>query len=162
MDAIVAVYEDWGIGANGTQPIVIPEDRKHFRRVTGFGTVIVGRRTVEDFPGGRPLKDRLNIVLTRSGREIDGALTASDAKSVAELASQHEPAFVVGGASVYGALLPYCERVFVTKIYAKPESDVFFSNLDESGEWVLADESEVFESNGIKYAFLRYDRLKRE
>ena len=108
------------------------------------------------------MKDRLNIVLTRSGGGIAGALTASDAKSVGELARQHEPAFVIGGASVYCALLPYCERVFVTKIYTKPESDVFFPNLDESGEWVLANESEAFESNGIKYEFLRYDRLKQE
>ena len=63
LEAIVAVYSDWGIGANGTQPVVVKADRRHFREVTGGSAVIVGRRTLADFPGGRPLKGRENIVL---------------------------------------------------------------------------------------------------
>ena len=73
MDAIVAVYSDWGIGAEGTQPIVIPEDRRHFAKLTRGAAVIVGRRTMEDFPGGKPLKDRENLVITRHADEIEGA-----------------------------------------------------------------------------------------
>ena len=85
MDAVVAVYEDWGIGCGGTQPIVVPADRKHFREVTGTGTVIVGRRTLADFPGGKPLKNRLNIVLTRSGQSVEGALTAASVEEALAL-----------------------------------------------------------------------------
>ena len=65
LEIVVAADADWGIGKNGTQTLIIPEDRRHFREVTGRGTVIVGRRTLADFPGGRPLKNRRNIVLTR-------------------------------------------------------------------------------------------------
>ena len=73
LEAIVAVYADWGIGLKGTQPVVLKADRKHFREITGSDAVIVGRRTMEDFPGGKPLKGRHNIVVTRQALEIEGA-----------------------------------------------------------------------------------------
>ena len=73
MDAIVAVYADWGIGAKGTQPLVIPADRRRFRELTMGAAVIVGRRTLEDFPGGRPLPGRENLVLSRRNITIEGA-----------------------------------------------------------------------------------------
>lgn len=84
MDAIVAVYSDWGIGAEGTQPIVIPEDRRHFAKLTRGAAVIVGRRTMEDFPGGKPLKDRENLVITRHADEIEGATIVRTAKDAVE------------------------------------------------------------------------------
>jgi len=159
MDAVVAVYEDWGIGCGGTQPIVVPEDRKHFRAVTGTGTVIVGRRTLADFPGGKPLKNRLNIVLTRSGAGVEGALTAASVEEALALANANPPAYVIGGASVYREMLPYCDRVYVTKLFCTPRSDVFFPDLDADPAWRLAEESEIKEHEGIRYVFLRYDRI---
>ena len=74
MDAIVAVYSDWGIGDGGTQPVVLKADRRHFRRLTDGSAVIVGRKTLEDFPGGKPLANRFNIVVSRQGINVDGAL----------------------------------------------------------------------------------------
>ena len=158
IEAIVAVYADWGIGSGGTQPLVISEDRRHFRDVTQGAAVIVGRKTLADFPGGRPLKGRENIVLSRSAAEIEGAILARSAAEALEKAKEFEKVFVIGGASVYSALFPHVERVYVTKIGAKPHSDVFFANLDEDLGWKLAEHGEERESDGVKYSFLVYER----
>ena len=159
LEAIVAVYSDWGIGKGGTQPIVVSADRRHFREVTGDGAVIVGRRTLADFPGGRPLKGRRNIVVTRQNIEIPGAEVAHTPESAAQLAQQSEKAFVIGGASVYRSLLPMCGRVHVTMLDCAPESDVFFENLDQSADWRIADSSPWHEENGVRYRFLTYERI---
>ncbi|MDO4567095.1 MAG: dihydrofolate reductase [Oscillospiraceae bacterium] len=158
MDAVVAVYNNWGIGRGGTQPLVIPEDRRFFRELTRGAALIAGRRTLEDFPDSRPLKGRVNIILTRTLAEIEGALIARCAQEALALAAAHEPAFVIGGESVYRALLPYCRSVYVTKIFARPDCDAFFPNLDESGDWRLARQGETREHEGIGYAFARYER----
>ena len=159
MDAIVAVYADWGIGKDGTQPVTVSADRKHFRAVTGSGTVILGRRTLADFPGGRPLKNRRNIVLTRQALSIEGAEVAGSVEEALALAGEGEDVFVIGGESVYRAMLPWCSRVFVTKLDAQPESDVFFPNLDADPAWALEEESESLEENGIRYRFCTYKRV---
>jgi len=156
MNAIVAVYSDWGIGCCGTQPIVIPEDRAHFRNVTGSGTVIVGRKTLADFPGGRPLKNRRNIVITTQNIKIEDAEIARSPENAAEIADND--AFVIGGGSVYHAMLGYCHRVYVTKIEAAPESDTFFPNLDKLPDWVCTDQGEAREHDGITYRFMVYER----
>ena len=114
MDAIVAVYSDWGIGADGTQPVILKADRQHFVELTRGRTVIVGRRTLADFPGGRPLKGRRNIVLTRGDTVIDGAEIAHSAAEAAEISGAD--AMVLGGQSVFRDMMPYIDRVFVTKI----------------------------------------------
>ena len=158
IEAIVAVYADWGIGSGGTQPLVISEDRRHFREVTQGAAVIVGRKTLADFPGGRPLKGRENIVLSRSAAEIEGAILARSAAEALEKAKEFEKVFVIGGESVYSALSPHIERVYVTKIEATPHSDVFFANLDEDLGWKLAERGEERESGGVKYSFLVYER----
>lgn len=160
MDAIVAVYADWGIGRDGTQPLALSADRKHFRALTGQGTVILGRRTLEDFPGGRPLKSRRNIVLTRRPGGIEGAETAESVEAALALASGDAPCFVIGGQSVYRALLPYCERAFVTKIGACPLSDVFFPDLDRDPAWRLEEEGPELEEAGVLYKFAIYARKK--
>ena len=101
MEAIVAVFSDWGIGSEGTQQVVLRADRAHFRELTGGAAVIVGRRTLGDFPGGRPLKGRNNIVITRQAIEIEGAEVAHSTEEALTLAAQYPRTLVIGGASVY-------------------------------------------------------------
>lgn len=159
MEAIVAVYSDWGIGCKGTQPVVLKADRAHFRELTAGAAVIVGRRTLGDFPGGKPLKNRVNIVVTRQNIEIEGALVANSEAQALELASQYPRTLVIGGASVYRNFMPYLDTVHVTKIELCPESDSFFDDLDASSEWELADSSPAAEENGIRYSFCTYKRI---
>ena len=100
MDAIVAVYSDWGIGDGGTQPVVLKADRVHFRQVTDGNAVIVGRKTLSDFPGGRPLKNRYNIVVTRQDIQIEGAQVVHSTEEALTAAAEHPRCLVIGGASV--------------------------------------------------------------
>jgi len=159
MDAIVAYYQNWGIGKDGTQPIVIPEDRKHFQEMTEGGTVIVGRRTLADFPNGKPLKNRKTIVLTHQDIEIEGATVAHSVEEVLNMVKDQPNVYVIGGASVYDALLPFCEKVHITKIYARPECDVFFKNLDENFEWSFDSDSELMTSStGYQYRYYVYEK----
>ena len=158
IEAVVAVYEDWGIGARGTQPVALKADRRFFRALTEGSAVIVGRRTLGDFPGGRPLKGRDNIVLTRRDITIDGAAVAHTPEEAIAAVPEGKRAFVIGGASVYRAMLPYIRRVYVTKVGAAPWSDSFFPNLDEDPDWRLADPGEPMEENGVPYRFAVYER----
>ena len=157
IEAIVAVNRDWGIGADGTQSVTLHADRKHFRAVTEGCTVIVGRRTLADFAGGRPLSNRRNIVLTRGNRAVEGAEVAHSAEESVALAGS-DRCLVIGGASVYRALLPYCERIHVTKIDVCPPSDSFFPDLDASPDWEIERESDVMEENGVRFRFVDYIR----
>ena len=159
MDAIVAYYQNWGIGAKGTQPIVIPEDRKRFQEMTEGGTVIVGRRSLADFPNGKPLKNRKNIVITHQNIEIEGAIVVHSVEEALEMVKDQPRVYVIGGASIYDALVPYCEKVYITKIYARPECDVFFKNLDESFEWAFDSESALMTSStGVQYRYYVYEK----
>ena len=157
IEAIVAVNRDWGIGAQGTQSVVLHADRKHFREVTRGAAVIVGRKTLADFPGGKPLPGRRNIVLTRSDRTVEGAEIAHSAEEAFALAGD-DRCLIIGGASVYRALLPYCERIYVTKIDVCPPSDSFFPDLDASPVWEIERESGVMEENGVRFRFVNYIR----
>ena len=159
MNLIVAVDKNWGIGLGGTQTVVIPEDRRHFRDLTDGSTVIVGRRTLLDFPGSQPLPGRNNILLSRNADlKIDGASVAQSLDELFGMIENFPPdkVFVIGGDSVFKMLLPYCTYAYVTKIDTAPESDVFFPNLDEQDNWVLDQDGEFKEYNGIRYAFVRY------
>ena len=120
MDAVVAVYSDWGIGAAGTQPVTVSADRVRFRELTTGHGVIVGRKTLADFPGGRPLKNRQNIVMTRQNLEIPGAIVVHSGAEALDAAVAMEQCFVIGGASIYRELFPALDRVFVTKVEACP------------------------------------------
>lgn len=159
MDAIVAVYSDWGIGCGGTQPIALQADRAFFRRTTQGACVIVGRRTLGDFPGGKPLPNRQTIVLSAQGAQIPGAQTALTPLDAAKMARETgKPVFVIGGASVYRAMLPYCRRILVTKLSAKPVSDVFFPDLDGDPQWICTQQTLPQSENGIAYRFCTYTR----
>ena len=159
MEAIVAVYEDWGIGCCGTQPVALSVDRKFFREMTRGAMVIVGRRTVADFPGQKPLPGRVNVVLTRQGKEIPGFTVCGSPEEAVELAKTAQKAMVIGGGSIYRQLLPECDTAYVTKVHCKPNSDTYFPNLDESPEWKLAEILQSGEENGIAYEMCLYKRI---
>ena len=159
MELIVAVYDDWGIGAEGTQPIALSADRKFFRETTRGATVIVGRRTVEDFPGQKPLPGRRNILLTRSGGEFPGFTVCGSAQEAVALAAESERAMVIGGGSISRQLMPYCNKAYVTKVHAAPVSDTFFPNLDADPAWELEQVLLSGEENGIAYEMCRYKRI---
>lgn len=158
MNLIVAVYSDWGIGRDGTQPIALSADRKFFRETTRGAAVIVGRRTVEDFPGRRPLPGRVNYLLTRGDQEYPGFISCHSPEEAMEKAREAERVFVIGGGSVYRRMLPYCDTAYVTKVGACPESDTFFPNLDENPDWCLDERLQQGEENSISYEMLRYRR----
>lgn len=158
MNLIVAVYDDWGIGRDGTQPIALSADRKFFRQTTKGAMVIVGRRTIEDFPGKQPLPGRVNVALTRTPQEIPGFTVCTSPEEAAELAKTAENAFVIGGGSIYRQMLPFCDTAYITKVHCTPESDTFFPNLDEDEKWYLAEILQSGEENGIAYEMCLYRR----
>ena len=158
MELIVAVYDDWGIGADGTQPIALSADRKFFRETTRGCMVIVGRRTVADFPGQKPLPGRVNVVLSRNAREVPGFTLCRSPEEAAELAKTAQRAMVIGGGSVYRQMLPLCNTAYVTKVHCVPSSDTFFPNLDTDPEWELSEILQSGEENGIAYEMCRYVR----
>ena len=158
MEAIVAVYSDWGIGSGGTQPVVLKADRTHFKELTDGAAVIVGRKTLGDFPGGRPLKGRHNIVVTRQDIEVAGAQVAHSTGEALTLAAEYERCLVIGGASVYRQFMPYLDTVHVTKIDLAPQSDSYFENLDSSPDWERIDEERWQSEGDIRYCFVTYKR----
>ena len=158
MDAIVAVYSDWGIGDGGTQPVVLKADRRHFRSLTDGSAVIVGRKTLADFPGGKPLANRFNIVVSRQGINVDGALVVHSTGEALDAAEDFEQCFVIGGASVYMQFFNYLERLYVTKIDTEPQSDSFFPNLDRNPEWECVSQEPWEEEDGIRYCFCTYEK----
>ncbi len=135
--------------------MVLKADRAHFRELTAGAAVIVGRRTLGDFPGGRPLKGRYNIVVTRQPLEIEGAQVVHSTEEALAAAEQHERCLVIGGASVYRQFFPFLDTVHITKIDLAPESDSYFPNLDELADWDC-EEGEWQEEDGLRYCFCTY------
>ena len=158
MELIVAVYDDWGIGRDGTQPIALKTDRKFFREQTKGAMVIVGRRTIDDFPGKKPLPGRVNVALSRNVDEIPGFTVVHSPQEAAELAKTAERAMIIGGGSIYRQMLPYCDKAIVTKVHVTPESDTYFPNLDEDPQWVLSQVIQSGEEDGIGYEMCLYIR----
>ena len=158
MELIVAVYDDWGIGRDGTQPIALSADRKFFRETTRGALVIAGRKTVADFPGQKPLPGRVNVVLTRSDAEIPGFTVCHSPEEAVKLSETAEKAMVIGGGSIYRQMLPMCDAAYVTKVHCTPESDTYFPNLDEMDDWYLAEVLQSGEENGISYEMCLYKR----
>lgn len=162
MELIVAVYDDWGIGRDGTQPIALSADRKFFRETTRGAMMIVGRRTIQDFPGQKPLPGRVNVALSRSCQEIPGFAVCQTPEQALELARSAGRAMVIGGGSVYRQMLPYCDSAYVTKVHVCPPSDTFFPNLDQDSQWYLEQTIQSGEENGIAYEMLLYRRKLQE
>ena len=159
MDLIVAVYDDWGIGADGTQQVALSVDRKFFRETTRGATVIAGRRTVEDFPGKKPLPYRHNILLTRQGGDFPGFTVCHSPEEAVAAAGDAEKVMVIGGGTIYRQMLPLCDRAYITKVHLTPVSDTFFPNLDEEEDWKMTEILMSGEENGISYEMCLYERV---
>jgi dihydrofolate reductase len=159
MELIVAVYDDWGIGREGTQPVALSADRKFFRETTRGAMVIVGRRTIEDFPGQKPLPGRVNVALTRQKCEIPGFAVCNSPEEAAKLAETAQRAMVIGGGSIYKQMLPLCDTAYVTKVHCTPQSDTYFPNLDSDPNWELAEVLQSGEEDGIAYEMCLYRRI---
>lgn len=158
MKLIVAVDKNWAIGKDGDQLVYIPEDLKRFRCLTMGHPVILGRKTLATFPGGRPLKGRRNLILSRNaGFAPEGAEVYPDVDSL--LANAPEDAVVIGGASVYELLLDACDTAYVTKIDAEYPADTWFPNLDERG-WRAEEVEGPYEYETVSYRYVTYRRVK--
>lgn len=140
MKLVVAVDKNWGIGYKGELLARVRADLRYFQSITKGNTVILGSKTLATFPGGRVLKDRTNIVLSRKdGYAPEGAIVVSSIDSLLKELESYDTdkVFVIGGATVYEQLLPYCDTAYVTKFEKNFESDAFFPNLDASPDWEL-------------------------
>ena len=160
MNAIVVADRNWAIGRNNGLLFSLPGDMKRFRALTTGGTVILGRRTLDSFPGGRSLPRRRNIVITRDPdfcREDCEVVHSPDAALA--LAGDGDDVWLIGGGSIYAALLDRCRRACVTLVdTAAPEADVFFPNLDALPEWAVEHAGEPITENGLTYRFVDYIR----
>ena len=165
MNIIVAVFSDWGIGKNGTQQIIIPEDRRFFKEITTGKTIITGRKTFEDI--GKPLPNRKNIILTRDKNfKAKDVQVENSIDNLLKTITNPVETFVIGGENIYNALLPHCTFAYVTKIDAIPISDKFFPNLDEAPEWSVQkvlrsgvfNDINVNNSKPICYSIMLYRR----
>ena len=164
MNAIVVADRSWAIGRDGGLLFSLPTDMKRFRSLTMGGAVILGRKTLESFPGGRPLPKRKNIVITRrKDLLVEGAVVVSSLAEALDAAGDTPPdqIWVIGGGSVYTALLERCKRVYLTKVDAQAEDpDTFFPNLDKLPGWEVEHESEPVEENGLTFRFVEYINQK--
>lgn len=161
MNLIVAVDKNWGIGYQNKLLVSIPEDMKFFRSETGGKVVVMGRKTLESFPNGLPLKNRTNIVLTKNpGYHVKGAVVCHSVEEVLEELKKYstEDVYIIGGDSIYKEFLPYCDVAHVTRIDHAYEADAFFPNIEEMPEWVLTGESEEKTYFDLEFTFCRYER----
>lgn len=165
MNVVVAVDSEWGIGYKGDLLARVKEDLQNFARLTTGKTVILGSNTLATFPGGRVLKDRQNIVLNPDvSYAPEGAVVVHSLDELFEKLDElkkaglkDEDVFVIGGASVYKQMLPYCNKAYITKFEQSFEKDVYFPNLDEMAEWHITDESEKINAIGRNGAGDKFD-----
>jgi len=165
MNMIVAVDKNWAIGCGNKLLVSIPADMKFFRETTTGKVVVMGRKTLESFPGGRPLKNRHNIVLTTApGYQADGASIVHSLEEMQSELKQHNTGdvYVIGGESIYRLLLPYCDTAYVTRIDHAYAADTYFPNLDEMADWRLTGVSEEQTYFDLEYVYARYERRERK
>lgn len=164
MNAIVAADQRWAIGRNGKLLFSLPTDMRRFRAMTLNGTVIVGSRTLSSFPGGKPLPQRRNIVITRNPAAVpEGAEAVSSPEKALALAGgmEAENLWLIGGGGVYAALLDQCRQVCLTRVETQAEEpDTFFPDLDKLPGWEVGSSSELMEENGLKFRFIDYINTK--
>lgn len=164
MNIIVAVDKNWAIGYQNKLLISIPEDMRFFRDETMNKVVIMGKNTLESFPGGRPLKNRINIVIApeQNYRVEDAIVVHSIEEALDKIkAYRSEDVYVIGGASIYSQMLDHCDVAHITKIDYAYQADTYFPNLDEKDDWVMTKQSEERTYYDIEYAFYQYERKKQ-
>ena len=162
MNLIAAVDKNWAIGKNNELLVSIPNDMKMFRQMTTGKVVVMGRKTLESFPNGLPLKNRVNIVLTKNQNyQVKGAIIVHSVEEVLEELKKYdsEDVYVIGGESVYRALLPYCDKAYVTRIDHAYLADTYFPNLDEDPEWKMTKVSDEQTYFDLEYVFTIYERV---
>ncbi|MGN0421218.1 MAG: dihydrofolate reductase [Lachnospiraceae bacterium] len=162
MNIIVAADKNWAIGKNNKLLVSIPQDMKFFRETTTGKIVVMGRKTLESFPGGQPLKKRVNIVLTSDkSYHVNGADIVHSIEALLEELKKYpsEDIYVIGGESIYRQLLPYCDKAYVTKIDHAYDADTFFPNLDEDPQWRMTKTSDEQTYFDLEYEFTIYERL---
>lgn len=161
MNIIAAVDKNWGIGKNNKLLVSIPSDMKFFRQETAGKVVVMGRKTLESFPNGMPLKNRTNIVLSRdAGYQVKDAIVVHDISQLLEELKKYdeEQIYVIGGGKIYEQMLPYCKTAHITKIDFAFEADTFFPNLDADPEWEMTQSSEEQTYFDLEFAFVKYER----
>lgn len=159
MKAVLAVDQNWGIGYKGDLLFKIPEDMKFFKEKTIGKIIIMGRGTFDSLPGKRPLKDRVNIVLSRNiSFEEDGVIICNSKEKLFQEIKKFnkEDIYVIGGEEICRLLLPFCSEAYITKIESKFEADRHMENLDDNEQWYLQEESSKREFKGVNYRFLKY------
>lgn len=164
MNLIVAVDENWGIGKNNKLLVSIPSDMKFFRSETNGKVVVMGRKTLESFPNGLPLKNRTNIVLTGDpDYRVKDAVIVHDIPALLEELKKYpdDQIYVIGGGKVYRELLPYCDVAHVTKINFSFEADTHFPNLDQMDDWEITASSEEQTYFDLEYSFVKYERIRK-
>jgi dihydrofolate reductase len=156
--AIVHADKEWGIGKGNDMMFSLPKDMKFFRETTMGHTVVMGGNTLRSFPNQKPLKNRVNIVLSRGQVRDDCVIVRSyDELKTAMKTRKNEDIFVIGGGEVYRELLPYCHGAYVTKVDAIGGAEVFFPNLDIHPDFVCVEESEPMDDNGLTIRFTKYE-----
>lgn len=161
MNLIVAADEEFAIGKNGTMPWHISEDLKYFKKMTSGKSVIMGRKTLESFPGGKPLANRKNVVLSRKkDLKIDGAIIVNTIKDAVLQAG--DDCFVIGGGEIYKMFLPYVKYAYVTKIYKSFDADTYMVNLDRTSGWECIKKGNVLTENGVDFSFDVYENKNVE
>lgn len=161
MNLIVAVDNNWAIGNKNELLVRIPNDHKHFREETTGKVVVLGRKTLETFPQGMPLKNRTNIILSSNpSYRVKDAIVVHSVEELMEELKQYpqEDIYIIGGESVYRQLLPYCNVAHVTKIDHTYDADSYFPNLDQDEEWKITADSEEQTYFDIAYRFVKYER----
>lgn len=161
MNLIAAVDKNWAIGMNNQLLVRIPDDMKRFRRLTVGKAVVLGRKTLETFPGGRPLKDRTNIVLSKNRNyQVEGAVCVHSLEELEEELGKYksEDVFVIGGESIYRQLLNQCDTAYITKLDYVYQADAWFPNLDKEEAWRGCEESEEQTYFDLEYYFVKYSK----
>ena len=162
MNLIVSVSLDWGIGFQNDLLFHVSEDMKYFKAKTTGNVVVMGQNTFLSLPGQKPLKDRVNVILSDNlSLAVDGATVVHSLPELSQTLKAYDTdsVFIIGGAMLYETMLPYCKSAYITQFYASKEADRFFPCLAESPEWTLADRSVVHEADGLKFTFDKYDHL---
>ena len=161
ISAIVAVDNNWGIGYNGDLLEKIPEDMKYFKELTTNNVVVMGRKTWDSLPK-KPLPDRTNIIISNKGNLLleNGAIRLSLDDLLLGITDFEDDVFVIGGGQIYKELLPYCEKVYLTKIHKSFDNvDTYFPNLDELDDWCFKCSHGVKTYKDFTYEFMEYDRI---